>query len=273
MSGADGLEDEPTECAVAVMDQRISQLQNRHIILQKMQEFIRRDDDNEDANELELVEKELEELLQKKQDLLHQSCGTSSDTGQVGISHLYSKMKNEGAVYMLPPFHFTPNALPQPTGQNVPKPVPPEEPLPPPEEPPPPLEESPPPPEEPPPLPVEPSVPPEDPPPPPDETVLPPLPLESSLPEKEELQEEADDIKHIEPADRLGRGGAFTLCPNCEQVVFTHTKKFNGESVWLMSCIVSFVGLCLVPFCVDQLKSVHHMCPQCQATLHTYHPF
>uniref|UniRef100_A0A8C6S9S4 LITAF domain-containing protein n=1 Tax=Neogobius melanostomus TaxID=47308 RepID=A0A8C6S9S4_9GOBI len=68
---------------------------------------------------------------------------------------------------------------------------------------------------------------------------------------------------------------AFTRCPFCNRVVFTQTKTFNGDSAWLMCCVCSLgvVGLCFIPFCLDRTKSVKHSCPECQATIHTFHPF
>ncbi|KAJ0060224.1 hypothetical protein NL108_004078 [Boleophthalmus pectinirostris] len=215
MSGAEGQEDEPPECVEVCIDVRIHKLQNRRFFLQQLQHVTRKAEDDEDESELELVERELQELLQQKESLA--SCRTATDTGPVGISSYISKVETEG-IYTLPPFHFTPDPLPPPMIRNVPEPVPPEEPLPPP---PPPPEEPP----SPPPPPEEPPSPPPCPPPPPEEP-----PVEPSS--------EDDDIKHIEPVDNLGRGGAFTLCPSCKQVVFTQTKKYNGESAWLMSCIV-----------------------------------
>uniref|UniRef100_A0AAV2LBX0 LITAF domain-containing protein n=1 Tax=Knipowitschia caucasica TaxID=637954 RepID=A0AAV2LBX0_KNICA len=101
---------------------------------------------------------------------------------------------------------------------------------------------------------------------PPSEEAVPPEPhIEVNLQEKDGMQ--------IISAECLGQDGAFTMCPSCEQVVFTQTKKINGESVWIMSCIVAVVGLCFIAFCLDQLKSVRHKCPQCRSTIHTFHPF
>ena len=64
-------------------------------------------------------------------------------------------------------------------------------------------------------------------------------------------------------------------CPNCHQNVITRTEYETGLFTWLIVGIIFICGgwifcLCLIPFCVDAMKDVRHVCPNCNHTIH-YH--
>jgi len=58
-------------------------------------------------------------------------------------------------------------------------------------------------------------------------------------------------------------------CPNCHAHITTEVTPTNGLLVWL--CVIGllligcWLGCCLIPLCVDDLKDVEHRCPQCRA--------
>ncbi|XP_076802917.1 lipopolysaccharide-induced tumor necrosis factor-alpha factor homolog [Clavelina lepadiformis] len=72
---------------------------------------------------------------------------------------------------------------------------------------------------------------------------------------------------------RLGRIPATCTCPNCHQAVVTQTMYDVGLMTWLIcGAIVLFGGwifcLCLIPFCINDLKDVRHICPNCKYNIH-----
>jgi len=58
-------------------------------------------------------------------------------------------------------------------------------------------------------------------------------------------------------------------CPNCHAHITTEITPVNGLLVWL--CVIGllligcWLGCCLIPLCIDDLKDVEHRCPQCRA--------
>ena len=56
-------------------------------------------------------------------------------------------------------------------------------------------------------------------------------------------------------------------CPNCQQDITTHTRYKIGLLTWLAVGAMFIFGhalcLCLIPFCINSLKDVVHICPIC----------
>ncbi|KAI3659886.1 hypothetical protein MP638_003386 [Amoeboaphelidium occidentale] len=56
-------------------------------------------------------------------------------------------------------------------------------------------------------------------------------------------------------------------CPSCNTTITTVTNKKNGLLTWLLSCGLCvfgcWLGCCLIPFCVDDVKDTEHICPRC----------
>ncbi|XP_028843640.1 lipopolysaccharide-induced tumor necrosis factor-alpha factor homolog [Denticeps clupeoides] len=64
-----------------------------------------------------------------------------------------------------------------------------------------------------------------------------------------------------------------TQCPRCNELVLTVPIPQSGLLTWLVCgglCIVGCWPCCLIPFCVDSCKDVHHHCPKCNGVLHIY---
>ena len=65
------------------------------------------------------------------------------------------------------------------------------------------------------------------------------------------------------------------MCPNCHQSVVTTTVAETSTLTWLISGGICLLGgwvccLCLIPFCIDDLKDVRHVCPGCRHTVGVY---
>ncbi|KAM4531833.1 lipopolysaccharide-induced tumor necrosis factor-alpha factor homolog [Odontesthes bonariensis] len=64
-----------------------------------------------------------------------------------------------------------------------------------------------------------------------------------------------------------------TQCPDCREFVETETFTSISSVTWLMCVILAMLGCvagcCLIPFCVDALKSTTHRCPKCRTKLAT----
>ena len=60
-------------------------------------------------------------------------------------------------------------------------------------------------------------------------------------------------------------------CSYCRATVTTAIRYQPGVGTWLLSggiCILGFwMGCCLIPFCVDQMKDASHVCPNCNQVL------
>ncbi|XP_030610629.1 uncharacterized protein LOC115798077 [Archocentrus centrarchus] len=118
---------------LAAIEFRIQQLQNRRFFLQKMQNFTKKsnrksdhnpeqtnsEDDDGSEDELEIVQKELDELLVKKEEL-EKECESSTPTENGGHHAGHTFYKNEtpyGGIYTLPPAQVPEEDVPQ--EQNV----------------------------------------------------------------------------------------------------------------------------------------------------------
>jgi len=62
-----------------------------------------------------------------------------------------------------------------------------------------------------------------------------------------------------------------TTCPHCRANVVTSVSFSDGLLVWLVAgglCIIGlWLGCCLIPFCINDLKDVTHSCPNCHAVI------
>ncbi|XP_072225667.1 cell death-inducing p53-target protein 1-like [Leuresthes tenuis] len=64
-----------------------------------------------------------------------------------------------------------------------------------------------------------------------------------------------------------------TQCPECREFVVTETFTSISSVTWLVCFMTAMfgcvAGCCLIPFCVDALKSIIHRCPKCQTKIST----
>jgi len=63
-------------------------------------------------------------------------------------------------------------------------------------------------------------------------------------------------------------------CLNCNHCGVTLVRYEAGLLTWLivglLVLIGCWLGCCLIPFCVDGCKDVHHHCPNCQMQVGAY---
>lgn len=63
-------------------------------------------------------------------------------------------------------------------------------------------------------------------------------------------------------------------CPYCGQIMATRINHTSGALTWLSCgglCLLGCgAGCCLIPFCIDSLKDVHHYCSSCNAHVGSY---
>lgn len=56
-------------------------------------------------------------------------------------------------------------------------------------------------------------------------------------------------------------------CNQCNQIVTTHIDYENGTTVFVAAGVTCFfgcwLGCCLIPFCIQDLKDAKHFCPNC----------
>ena len=64
------------------------------------------------------------------------------------------------------------------------------------------------------------------------------------------------------------------VCPSCHATITTGMTYEVGSCAWLACVGLCFIGCdfgcCLIPFCVDGCKDVHHHCPNCSRTVGRY---
>ncbi|MEE6512428.1 hypothetical protein FKM82_019415 [Ascaphus truei] len=58
-----------------------------------------------------------------------------------------------------------------------------------------------------------------------------------------------------------------TVCIYCRQYVITRVSYTTGALPWLicagLAVLGCWLGCCLIPFCIDDIKDVNHFCPNC----------
>lgn len=68
-----------------------------------------------------------------------------------------------------------------------------------------------------------------------------------------------------------------TICPCCKADVITATEYKTGWMPWLACGLIAFFGgifgCCLIPFCIDGLQDVVHVCPNCHHQIAIWHRF
>ncbi|XP_054549925.1 lITAF domain-containing protein isoform X2 [Talpa occidentalis] len=65
-----------------------------------------------------------------------------------------------------------------------------------------------------------------------------------------------------------------SMCPYCGNYIITVPTRVPGVLTWLLCTGLllfgCFLGCCLIPFCVDSLMDVKHLCPVCGSELFRY---
>jgi lipopolysaccharide-induced tumor necrosis factor-alpha factor len=63
-------------------------------------------------------------------------------------------------------------------------------------------------------------------------------------------------------------------CPHCRAQVVTAISYTSGLLAWLICLglvlLGCWLGCCLIPFCIDDLKDATHSCPNCRQVLGQY---
>ena len=72
----------------------------------------------------------------------------------------------------------------------------------------------------------------------------------------------------IMAAHQLGRFPTPCTCPKCHENIVTVTTMEHGTATWLLCLFIFLLGggilcLCFIPFCINDMKDVHHSCPKC----------
>ena len=69
-------------------------------------------------------------------------------------------------------------------------------------------------------------------------------------------------------AQNCGRTPVAGQCPLCKQQTVTQVHYENGSATWIgclgLALCGCWLGCCVIPFCVDDMKDVHHTCSACQ---------
>jgi len=57
------------------------------------------------------------------------------------------------------------------------------------------------------------------------------------------------------------------VCPRCQAQVVTSCQYTAGTFAWVICLVICFLGgglgCCLIPFCVEGMQDVNHICPNC----------
>ncbi|XP_069571647.1 lipopolysaccharide-induced tumor necrosis factor-alpha factor-like [Brachyistius frenatus] len=64
-----------------------------------------------------------------------------------------------------------------------------------------------------------------------------------------------------------------TQCPECRQFIMTETFTSVSSLTWLVCFLTALIGCvagcCLIPFCIENFKSITHRCPKCRTSIKT----
>lgn len=70
-----------------------------------------------------------------------------------------------------------------------------------------------------------------------------------------------------------GKNPMTMTCPHCQSSIQTAIKSEPGVLAWIIGGVLCFVGLwccACIPCCIDDLNTVEHKCPNCNAFLGRY---
>jgi lipopolysaccharide-induced tumor necrosis factor-alpha factor len=70
---------------------------------------------------------------------------------------------------------------------------------------------------------------------------------------------------------RFGTHPVMTVCPFCQHQGQTKVDHESGLGTWLVAggiCLFGlWLGCCLIPFCINDLKDARHYCANCKKTI------
>merc|ERR1719334_2395792 len=79
--------------------------------------------------------------------------------------------------------------------------------------------------------------------------------------------------KPVSILSQLGYQPTTVTCPHCHQSVHTQTRYENGLLTWIavggLCVFVGWfcIGICLIPFCINDCKDVVHTCTSCNKVI------
>ena len=53
------------------------------------------------------------------------------------------------------------------------------------------------------------------------------------------------------------------ICQFCSRDIVTQVERLPSSGAYIVCCILSFVGFCLLPFMMDDFYVITHFCPNC----------
>ncbi|PAA79340.1 hypothetical protein BOX15_Mlig016384g1 [Macrostomum lignano] len=95
-------------------------------------------------------------------------------------------------------------------------------------------------------------------------------PPQQHYPMQQQPQQSSVQVVVQQPAAAVSfnKEPVTTTCPHCRAHITTAVSYVNGLAPWLVSggliLIGCWLGCCLIPFCIDDLKDAEHRCPNCQ---------
>lgn len=77
-------------------------------------------------------------------------------------------------------------------------------------------------------------------------------------------------------ATGFGPQPTAVVCPNCGTFIMTALQRRSSNLTHFAAFVLCLCGCwpcCLVPYCVDTCKIIHHHCPSCHQLLGVYRPW